>query len=60
MDIREAANYACVKPRAIRELIWSGALQYTFLGKRFIVDRADLDALLERRKKREPMNTGQR
>jgi excisionase family DNA binding protein len=58
LDIRSAADYASVKPRAIRELIWRGELPFSWLGKRHIIDRRDLDALLERRKRFE--TTGQR
>lgn len=59
-DLREAANYASVKIRCIRELIWNGKLAYAQVGKRFIVDRADLDALLEQRKHFEPSESGQK
>jgi hypothetical protein len=35
----------------IRELIWGGKLPYIHAGKRFIVDRADLDKLIESEKR---------
>jgi excisionase family DNA binding protein len=54
-DLPHAADYMCVNVRTIRELIWCGALKYSRIGKRFIIDRADLDALAERRKHSEPM-----
>lgn len=59
-DLRHAAEYMCVTVRAIREFIWTGQLAYLQVGKRFIMDRADLDALAEGRKRFEPMKTGQK
>lgn len=48
-DLPTAARYLCVSVRAIRELIWQGYLPRARIGKRFIVARADLDAIVSRR-----------
>lgn len=52
-DVRQAADYLACTVRAIRELIWAGELPRVKIGKRFVVDRADLDAFAEARKERE-------
>ena len=48
--IPEAASYAGVTVKFIRTLIWSHDLRYTKAGKRFIIDRQELDAWLESNK----------
>jgi excisionase family DNA binding protein len=53
MDINAAAQYLCVKPRTIRELIWDGKLRRSKIGRRFILDRGDLDALAMAEKRSE-------
>lgn len=55
-DVQEAAAYLAVRPYTVRDAIWSGQLAYCKLGKRFILDRADLDRFAESRKQREPVN----
>jgi excisionase family DNA binding protein len=49
----EAARYLGCTLWSVRDLIWKGALPYTRFGKRFQVDVRDLDALIEREKRRE-------
>jgi len=46
-DLRQAAEYANCSVRTIRDRISSGELPRAPFGKRFLVDRNDLDALLE-------------
>jgi excisionase family DNA binding protein len=53
LDIPGAARYLGVRVYTIRDKIWSGQLPYLRLGKKFMLDRADLDAFVERRKVRE-------
>lgn len=48
--IPQAAAYAGVSVKFIRTLIWSRSLRYTKAGKRFIVDRQDIDTWLESNK----------
>lgn len=48
--IPQAAAYAGVSVKFVRSLIWSRALRYTKAGKRFIIDRHDIDAWLESNK----------
>lgn len=50
MSIGDAAVYLGATSSYIRHAIWSGALTCAILGKRYIVDIRDLDALLEREK----------
>jgi excisionase family DNA binding protein len=44
-DIVGAAAYLSVKPRCIRELILRGKLRPSKIGRKYILDRLDLDAL---------------
>jgi len=48
--IKDAAQYLGTTPWAIRSLIWSGKLKHIRLGKRFLIDRRDLDAFIETQK----------
>jgi excisionase family DNA binding protein len=47
----EAAHYLGCTLWSVRELIWKGHLPYTKFGKRFQVDRRDLDELVDREKR---------
>ena len=47
MRINTAAQYAACTTWFIRSLLWSGALPYIKLGKRFCIDQRDLDAYLD-------------
>jgi excisionase family DNA binding protein len=44
-NLPAAAEYLGVGVRTIRELIWRGQLRRSKIGRRFIVDRLDMDAL---------------
>lgn len=50
LNVREAAVYVGVHPRTIERRIESGKLRVTGFGRRRIVRRDDLDAMLEGRK----------
>jgi excisionase family DNA binding protein len=53
LTLPEAAQYLGCTLWSVRELIWKGRLPYTRFGKRFQVDRRDLDALVDREKRSE-------
>jgi excisionase family DNA binding protein len=48
--VQEAAEYLSATVPAIRRLISQSELPYAKLGKRFIIDRQDLDRWIERKK----------
>ncbi len=48
MDVEEAAHMLCVSVRFIRILLTRGDLPVVRLGRRTLVRRADVDALVER------------
>lgn len=50
LNIASAASYLSATPWFIRSQIWSGSLPYLKLGKRYLFDRADLDAFITRQK----------
>src|SRR5437762_13694103 len=56
LTLPEAAHYLGCTLWSVRELIWKGALPYTRFGKRFQVDRRDLDELVDREKRCEGPN----
>ncbi len=60
LTLPEAAHYLGCTLWSIRELIWKGQLPYTRFGKRFQVDRRDLDELVDREKRSEGMGPGSR
>lgn len=43
LSIPEAARYLSVTVFCVRSLLWSGAVPFTPCGKRYIIDREDLD-----------------
>jgi len=51
LTLPEAAHYLGCTVWSIRELIWKGRLPHTRFGKRFQVDRQDLDELVDREKR---------
>jgi excisionase family DNA binding protein len=53
LTVEMAAEYAPCRVRTIRTLIWTGELPRVKFGRRFLIDRNDLDKLLESRKQRE-------
>ena len=60
LTLPEAARYLGCTLWSVRELIWKGRLPYTRFGKRFQVDRRDLDDLVDREKKSEGIGVGSR
>jgi excisionase family DNA binding protein len=51
LGIQAAAFYLGVTTSFIRSKIWNGEIQALMLGKRHIIDKADLDLFLERQKR---------
>jgi excisionase family DNA binding protein len=47
LTLPEAAHYLGCTLWSVRELIWKGRLPYARFGKRFRVDRKDLDDLVD-------------
>jgi excisionase family DNA binding protein len=47
VTVQEAAAYLSTTVSAIRRLIFKSELPFTKLGKRFIIDRQDLDKWIE-------------
>ncbi len=47
LRIAEAAAYLGATPWFVRSLIWSKAIPYVPCGKRYLIDRQDLDAYIE-------------
>jgi excisionase family DNA binding protein len=56
LTLPEAAHYLGCTLWSVRELIWKGRLPYIRFGKRFQVDRKDLDDLVDREKRSEGMS----
>lgn len=50
-SIADAAVYLSTTSSFIRHAVWSGELPAAVLGKKYVIDRLDLDALLEREKR---------
>lgn len=50
LTVKGAAAYLNCTVWCIRSLIWSRRIPYLKLGKRYLIDRADLDKLVEREK----------
>src|SRR5215469_4191202 len=53
LTLPEAARYLGCTLWSVRDLVWKGQLPYTRFGKRFQVDVEDLDAMIDREKRRE-------
>jgi excisionase family DNA binding protein len=51
LSIPQASAYAACAGWAIREAIWSHDLRAIKLGRRYVIDRADLDAYIDARLK---------
>lgn len=49
VTIKQAAAYCSCAVWAIRQAIWSRELPACMIGKRFLIDRADLDAFIDAR-----------
>jgi excisionase family DNA binding protein len=52
LDVKGAAAHLGVTVSFVRSLLWDGEVPFVRAGKRFIVDRQDLDAWAVRRKER--------
>ena len=50
LRIQDAAHYLSATPCFIRSLIADGALPFVKVGKRFVIDRLDLERWLESQK----------
>jgi len=44
LDLKAAALYLSVSVCFVRGLVWAGELPFVRAGKKFVVDRIDLDA----------------
>jgi excisionase family DNA binding protein len=54
LDVKAAAAHVGATVSFIRTLIWDGAIPYVRAGKKFVIDRADLDSYMTRQKERNP------
>lgn len=50
LTIQAAADYLSTTPWAIRSLIWGRDIAFLKLGKRYLIDRRDLDAWIDKNK----------
>ena len=50
LDIHGAARALSATPWAVRSLLWDGKIPYIKIGRRFLVDPADLRAYIAREK----------
>ena len=50
--MKAAAEHIGSTVSFIRGLIWDGALPFVRAGKKFVIDRADLDSWMTRQKQR--------
>jgi excisionase family DNA binding protein len=50
LGVKEAAKYIGATIWFVRTEIWAGNLPYLTLGKRFVIDVADLDRWIEAKK----------
>ena len=53
LTLPAAAEYLSCTVWALRSRIWEGTLPFVKLGRRHLLDIADLDALADREKRRE-------
>ena len=49
VTIKQAAAYCSCAVWAIRQAIWSKELRACIIGKRYLIDRSDLDAFIDAR-----------
>ena len=47
LTVKQAAAYTSATVWAIRQLLWSHALPHIAIGRRFLIDRADLDGYID-------------
>jgi excisionase family DNA binding protein len=57
LTIKEAGSYLALGPWRIRSLIYRGDLPYVRLGRRILLDRNDIDALIDRLKEASRVHT---
>jgi excisionase family DNA binding protein len=50
LGIKDAARYLGATVWFVRSALWAGELPYLTLGKRFVIDIADLDRYVEAKK----------
>jgi excisionase family DNA binding protein len=50
LDIHGAARALSATPWAVRSLLWDGKIPFVKIGRRFLVDPADLRAYIAREK----------
>jgi excisionase family DNA binding protein len=50
LTVEQAASYVGCAVWCIREWIWDGQLPYLRAGRRFLIETADLDRLIQRLK----------
>ena len=53
LGVREAALYLSLSHWTVRQLVWDGQLPAVRIGRRLLFDVRDLDALIDRSKRRE-------
>jgi excisionase family DNA binding protein len=51
LRIPEAAAYLSTTVRAVRTLIWRREIPFVPIGKRYLIDKNDLDAYIEKAKR---------
>jgi len=49
LTIRAAAQYLSATVWAVRTLLWQQEIRHTQIGRRILIDRADLDAFVNQR-----------
>jgi excisionase family DNA binding protein len=50
LTIKDAASYLSCAVWAIRELIWKREIPFVKIGRRYLIDRTDLDQFIDQRK----------
>ena len=50
LDIHAAARALSTTPWAVRSLLWDKQIPYIKLGRKFLIDPADLRAFIQRKK----------
>lgn len=50
LDVKQAGVYMCKSPGAVRKKLSRGQLPYVQDGRRILIDRLDIDRMLEQRK----------
>jgi len=58
--LKQAGTYIGLSHWRVRSLIYSGQLAYVRLGRRILVDRIDLDVLIDSLKRRECIRQNRR